>query len=347
MLALGPEGDFIGVPLTWWAVFALIVLALVFGGLNALLNRRYVFEDGLVSGVVGRMGSGKSLFIVQRVLLPFCRALSRGKGVVWSSTQRPVRRVVTNFRFDPGLPHVDVVNVSPTHEDSIFRQVIELAERLGSIEGPWYDESGILQDGRKSPPDLPPVELASGKVAYVRQPILNALVVLDEMHLFAPSSKVAMDHDASYVISMARKYNSEIWWASQHEMKVNKRLRDESSVLWLAGKFTGFASFFIGSGWHMARCYVSSAQVERARNAVGGDSKQRARDRRIYRYSKRAGKLYNSFELIVPDPVRRPTRARQPGPVQPAPGSPVLELVDSGSGSIPETELLSEQDQTA
>lgn len=333
MLAVWSADKWHGIPIPWIIVAGLLALMGVFGGLNALHNRKYYFLDGLVSGVVGRMGSGKSLFIVTRVLRPFCRALSANGGVIPSSTGRPVRRVITNFRFDAGMPNVEVRNVAPTAEDSIFAQLIKLAETIGvdEAEGPWLDEQNILHDGREPIPTIAVCYRCGGTAEggpvaqaqddwqpctahmvetielpkFGREPILNALVVLDEMHLFAGSSKVAIGDEAGFVISMARKYNSEIWWASQHEMKVHKRLRDESSTLWLAGKLTGFASFFVGSGWHVARSFDGPAQVEAARKCVGTTKTVRASDRRIYRYTAKVGKWYNSFELIVPDPSRR------------------------------------------
>lgn len=298
------EGDVGPVSLRWALVILGVTLIGVFGGLNALTNRRYVFEDGMVHGVVGRMGSGKSLFLVQRVLIPFCRRLSK-RGVIYSTTERPVRRVVTNFKFDPRMPNVEVLNVQPTATTNIFEELIALSERIGATEGPWYDENGVLIDGRRPLPDREPVVLRSGKVAFVRQPILNALVILDEMHFFMESSKISMDKAAGYAISMARKWNVEMWWASQHEMKVHKRLRDESSVLWLCGKVVGLPAFFLGERWHLARQYQSAALVERTRQAgLGGRDAPRSLERRFYRYTRKVGQVYNSFELLVPNPGR-------------------------------------------
>lgn len=288
------EGDVGPVSLRWALVISGVLLICVFGGLNAIVNRKYVFEDGMVHGVVGRMGSGKSLFVVQRVLLPFCRRLSK-RGVVYSvNTERPVRRVITNFKFDPRMPNVEVLHVSPTATTNIFEELILLSEQIGEREGPWLDADGVLQDGRKEPP-----------AGVRREPILNALVILDEMHFFMESSKIAMDKAAGYAISMARKWNCEMWWVSQHEMKVHKRLRDESSMLWLCGKVTAPASWVLGERWHLSRQYSSAALVEKARQAgSGGKDAPRSTERRFYRYTKTVGRVYNSFELLVPNPAR-------------------------------------------
>lgn len=314
-------------PFVWWLVIGLVAIAAVIGLANGALNRIYRPVDGLVQGVVGRMGSGKSLLIVQRVLLPYCRGLGK-RGRVLSMSGRPMVRAVTNFRFDPLIKGVEIRNVAPDPESgrSIFGSLIALAEEIGATEGPWYDQNGVLHDGSELCPPLDPVPLSGGRVAYVRQPILNALVVLDEMHLFANSSKLALGDEASWIISMARKLNCELWWASQHEMKVHKRLRDESSSIWLAGKLSGFAAIFLGSGWHVAREYHSPALVERARNALGTAGAPRAADRRIYRFTKATKRFYNSFELLIPDP---PASQRRRGS---SASGPTAALVPVGAG---------------
>src|SRR4051812_42307861 len=137
------DGELYGVRQVWWLLGGLVLLFGVFSLLHALTNRKYVFVDGVIHGVVGRMGSGKSLFTVLRVLLPFCRGLSR-RGVVYSKTRRPVRRVVCNFRFNPGLPNVEVRTVQPSPELTIWGCIRALATELGNAEGPWYNADGEL-----------------------------------------------------------------------------------------------------------------------------------------------------------------------------------------------------------
>jgi hypothetical protein len=350
-------------PAVWWFVIGLVLIGALLGLANGALNRVYRPVDGLVQGVVGRMGSGKSLFIVQRVLLPFCHGLGK-KGRVMSMSGRPMTRAVTNFRFNPGRDGIEVRYVAPDPANgvSVFGALIALAYELGAQEGPWYDATGVLHDGSEELPfeevcedcggtgyaDIhdpdagcpehmertwrfyrPSEDIGGGRIAYVRQPILNALVVLDEMHLFANSSKVALGDEASWIISMARKLNAELWWCSQHEMKVHKRLRDESSSLWLAGKLSGVMALFVGSGWHVAREFHSPALVERARNSLGTSGAPRASDRRVYRFTKATKRFYNSFELLIPDaPIGANKRERsRPGG---AGGSgPLLDEIDA------------------
>lgn len=344
MLAAWTADKWGPLPWVWWAVIGLLLVAGLLGLANGALNRVYRPVDGLVQGVVGRMGSGKSLLIVMRILLPYCKGLGK-RGYVTSDSFRPMVRAVTNFRFDPGMSGVEVRTVAPNPETgvSIFGALIALAHELGAVEGPWYDSKGRLQDGRdgrtgriRPMPDIEPHEVPGepGKWAYVRQPIINGVVVLDEMHLFANSSKLALGDEASWLISMARKLNMEMWWASQHEMKIHKRLRDESSSLWLAAKLSGIAAFMIGGGWHVAREYHSPALVERARNSLGTSSAPKSSDRRIYRFTKKSKQFYNSFELLIPDaPTRRGAGAvaarRGAGDLPPSTGD---EMTDAAVG---------------
>lgn len=333
MLASPVSGDWYGVARAWWIVAALVLAFAVFAVLNAITNRKYVFVDGVIHGVVGRMGSGKSLFIVLRVLLPFCRGLSRRGGVVYSKTGRPVRRVVANFRFDPMLPNVEVRTVQPTEDESVWRKLRELAHEIGAVEGPWFDQLGVLHDGREAIPMECALCGAAAKAVgefglaceanadghhmvprFGREPILNALVVLDEMHLYNASSKLTEDRDCAWVCSMLRKLNAEMHWSSQHEMKVHKRLRDETSFFWLAGEFIGPLTWLIGDGWHSCRQYISAGQLALARDKAGTDRVPRAIDRRRYRFTRRAGKFYNSFELLRPDPSRRGAASPRVGP---------------------------------
>lgn len=318
LLAVWTADKWMGLPWVWWVVIGCVLALGILGLANGALNRIYRPVDGLVQGVVGRMGSGKSLFIVQRVLIPFCTSVGK-RGFLNSATKRPMVRAVTNFRFDPGVP-VEIRTVEPQAEFGIFRSLIELADDIGREEGPWFDYDGVMHNGRNSAtgeiepmPDHPPRELEDGRWAFVRQPILNALVILDEMHLFANSNNVALGEDASYIISMARKLNCELWWLSQHEMKVHKRLRDESSSIWLAGKMHGILS---PENTHVCREYLSPSQVELARQCAGTDRAPRANDKRMYRYTAKVGLVYNSFELLVPDP-RRPARRGEARPASP------------------------------
>lgn len=316
------DSGWLGVPWPWWALGAMLLMLGVFGVLNGLTNKIYRPVDGLVQGVVGRMGSGKSLFVVSRVLLPFCSAVSKRGGSIPSTTGRPMRRAITNFRFDPGEGvECEIRNVQPTHEVSIFRSLLDLADEIGAVEGPWLDDKGVMHPGTDPiPDDAESRPLYGDTWSYERQPILNGLVVLDELHFFANSNAVALGNEASYFISMARKLNAEVWWCSQHEMKVHKRIRDESSSLWLAGKLNGFLGWFadIGAPIHVCREYHSPALLTQARDAAGTSRAPRASDKRVYRFTKRTLHFYNSFELLMADPdpsvVRRAARRRSVGP---------------------------------
>jgi len=284
---------------TSWT-FVLVLVAGCFPLWLLSFRRRpvYVPTDGLVSGVVGRMGTGKSLFLVTTVLLPYCRALVRGGGRVRGLSGRPMVRVVTNFHFDPpeALAAVDRQVVEPVDGLSVFSVLLELAETIGLVEGPWKDANGKLHPWTEEPP--PGVR---------RLPAINGLVILDELHLFCSASDVSVAVDASYFFTMARKLNCEVWWASQSEMKVHKRIRDESSELWLCARLGGIAAA-LTPGWHVARSYDTPQQLDKARAAAGLHSSRikppAPTAKRAYRGSKRVFSFYNSFDLLLPDDRR-------------------------------------------
>jgi len=280
---------------SWGFVLLLVVLGVPVYLAQYRRKPLYLPTDGLVSGVVGRMGTGKSLFLVTTVLIPYCRALVAGGGRTASLSGRPMVRVITNFHFDPpsAFRSVDRVVVEPEPGLSIFSVLLKLSEQIGLTEGPWKDSSGKLHLWTEEPP--PGVR---------RLPALNGVVILDELHLFCSASDVTVAADASYFFTMARKLNCEVWWASQHEMKVHKRIRDESGVLWLCARLGGIVAA-VFPGWHVARCFDTPQQIDKARAAVGitnGRVKPPVpSDKRAYRGSRRVFDWYNSFDLLLPD----------------------------------------------
>lgn len=227
---------------------------------SAMTARSYRFQDGMVRGVIGRMGSGKSLFIVAKVLIPCARAMSRRRGLL-SSTYRPVQRIIANFEVDTG-----------------------------------YDVETIVLDGNRLWDHL--LEIANEHAEWNPrkerfEARLNALVVIDEAHLFITSGKAKMAQKAAYICSMARKMNAEIWWLSQSEMKIHKRLRDDSAEIWRVGRWAPVYTLITGpSRWFVARAFESERIASRTATPI---------DRRFYRMSRRALRAYDSFELIVPD----------------------------------------------
>lgn len=235
--------------LAWYFCGAVVALILLLSLGMALTGRGYRFASGSVQGVIGKMGSGKSLFVVTRVILPAARAMSSKRGLRCSHTGRPVTKIITNFEME--LPYdVEIVTLD--------------GSRL------WDHLVDLCVQGR-----------------------LDALVIVDEAHLYLPSAKMKMAQKAAWVCSMARKLNAEIWWVSQNEMKIHKRLRDDSQLIWKVQRSAAWYTLITGpSSWFVARAF----EPERIRS-VGGQPE----DQRRYRMTKQALAAYDSFELIVPD----------------------------------------------
>jgi hypothetical protein len=240
----------------WYFCGAAVVLIGVFSVLSALSGRGYRFASGRVQGVTGVMGSGKSLFIVTRVVLPAARSMAKKRGLACTHTFRPVKRFITNFEMDLPYPGVEVIVLDGNR---LWDHLLELA----------VDHQ---PDGK---------------------PRLDAIVIIDEAHFFLPSAKQKMAAKASYFCSMARKLNCEIWWVTQDQMKVHKRLRDDTDTIWKVGRNSSLWTLLAGpSSWFVARAYRPS-DISRQNPQV--------LDQRRYRLSKTAIACYESFDLIVPD----------------------------------------------
>jgi len=240
--------------LAWYFCGAVVALIVLLSIGSALTGRGYRFASGTVQGVIGKMGSGKSLFVVTRVILPTAKALSSRKGLRCQHTARPVRRIITNFEME--LP---------------------------------YDCEIVVLDGNRIWDHLVELALEYGDGV----PKLDALVVIDEAHLYLPSAKMKMAQKAAWICSMARKMNGEIWWISQSEMKIHKRLRDDTQLIWKVGRSAAWWTIIMGpSSWFTARAY----EPERM-NRLNPTPE----DQRRYKMTKQALAAYNSFELIVPD----------------------------------------------
>lgn len=193
------------------AVAARLVLAVFLGGPPP-------FSRGRVSLVVGRMGSGKSLWIMTRVY----RHLKHGG------------TVASNFHVEN--PH----------------------ERGEVIQFHGWDELARLPAG--------------------------VLVVLDEVHLYAPSRQgYRLPEVAAWYMSMARKLGHEVMLATQHERRVT------SSLLLQVHEIVRMQSW--PGRWHRARVYDP--------DSMGKGNKP------IYvAWLRRANKvtaLFDTFELIKPD----------------------------------------------
>jgi RecA/RadA recombinase len=72
----------------------------------------------------------------------------------------------------------------------------------------------------------------------------NAVVIIDEAHLYAPSSKhIDFPMIARFKMSQARKFKLDVYWISQHEDRVNRTLRDLTSMIFVCESFFGGTTF--------------------------------------------------------------------------------------------------------
>lgn len=249
-------------PLSWltsWVAVAVVAAVFVPFWFAAFFRGRgssYPFMDGEVHGVIGRMGQGKSMFVVTRVIRPAARALASERGLL-SNTQRPVKRIITNFWID--VP--EGVELIVLDGSRLWDHLCEL------IEWTWDPER----------------ERWSGS--------LDALVVLDEMHLYAPSGRMKMAPKAHWFCSMARKLNVEMWWLTQNQMKVHAQLRRDTTYIWRAQKGGGVRSLLPGV-WFECRQYESEWIDKPKAIPVC---------RVMYRLDHVALSMYRSMDLIEPD----------------------------------------------
>lgn len=235
----------------WLLVGGAFAVCVLMAAISSLASKRYTFRDGFVCGVIGVMGSGKSMFVVAKVLLPAAKAIASRRGLT-STTGRPVTRLITNFNVDlPFDARVEVLDGA-----RLWDHLLELA---------------LTSD--------------TGR--------LDAVVIIDEAHLFIPSSKLKVAQKAAYLCSMARKLNAEIWWITQNEMKIHARLRADSSLIWKVGRHASLLTLVTGpSSWFVAKAFEPERLSGPRATVV---------DRRFYRMSKVVLRAYNSFDLIVPD----------------------------------------------
>lgn len=300
---------------TWFGIAAGAV-AVVAAIVMLSTSRSYRIIDGRVSGVVGRMGTGKSLFVVSRVLVPVMRSLRNGRTPL-SSTGRPIRRIITNSALAPPWPGIEVVQLVASDDTGIWDQLKALSfefavpadlsqcDSVDQAECTMHPYKREGDDGETAARDLD-TRVATNCLVDRRvecwEQRLDALVWLDEMHLFASSDRMKTSVACRWVTSMLRKLNAEMWWASQSEMKVHKRLRDDSESIWQVGRYRGLWVAVVGTNLFRARAFDS---------ALLGRATAKPFDTKWYRFSRRKKKLYNSFQVIVPDPDRVPELNRR------------------------------------
>lgn len=115
--------------------------------------------------------------------------------------------------------------------------------------------------------------------------IKNAVVIVDEAHLYAPSHQhVRFPMVARQALAFGRKNGIDLFWISQHEDRVNKTLKDLTTTMMLTtAYFSG--SFFVVKGWEPEQFRKPKKHLFR----------------RVYRFNARIGAAYDTTELIEVD----------------------------------------------
>lgn len=208
----------------WWA-YILAFLPLY------VMNKRSGddIQRGLVLGIVGRMGSGKS-YMATRI-----------------AYQRMLRgaNIVTNFTM-----HLEC----PPSGHKRRHCPCKLASQWQRFND-W--------------PDL--------------LPLTNAVVIIDEADLYAPSHDFhAITDEVRWKMKMARKHKLDIYWIAQHESRVNRILRDV-----LTNEIAVCRSFF-GGKYFSAKFYDPTV-VRRARQHSM---------RKGYFFNIKIASLYDTLETI-------------------------------------------------
>lgn len=262
------------------AVGILVMFAVGFA-LMRIARSRYRFKAGIVRGVVGELGGGKSAFVVDKVLVPAAAAIASEQGLWCEDSGRTVKRIITNFHFDPTVYGIDIaayggeiIRVEPLRGQDIWEVIWSHAE-------PDPDDPDSYR--------------------------IDAVVAIDEMSLFAPSDKLKMGDRAKGFAVHSRHLNCELWWIAQDPMQVHKRLRDLSQGVWYCRRADRGLAVFLPGQWHQASRY-RPADVAR----IGSVLEPAPIDRRTFKLTPQLRSAYNSFETIIFDPDQAaPLEARR------------------------------------
>ena len=113
--------------------------------------------------------------------------------------------------------------------------------------------------------------------------IRDAVVIIDEAHLYAPSyAHARFPQPARTALAFARKNGLDVYWISQHEDRVNRTLRDLTNEISVCTKR---GNRFVLTTW--------PSEVVRRR----GEHVMR----QSYRFDPAIGDLYDTGEIIAPD----------------------------------------------
>lgn len=118
----------------------------------------------------------------------------------------------------------------------------------------------------------------------------NAVVIVDEAHLLAPSSQhLHFPNVARWKLSQSRKFGLDVYWVSQHEDRVNRTLRDLTNLIYVCH------SYFDGL-WFTARGYEPENLRKKDRKG-----KNLHIDWQFYSFRRKIAQLYDTLEVLDAD----------------------------------------------
>jgi hypothetical protein len=212
--------------------------------------------SGQVVGIVGRMGSGKSYMAVRMAY----RRLSNGANVCTNFTLKLTNHTEDGRCLD-GVPYIR----DELDEDGkvVARWKDTHWCPCKTVTGQWRQFSGWE--------DFATLE--------------NAVVIIDEAHLYAPSNKtMVFPTVARFKMSQARKFRLDVYWISQHENRVNSILRDLTNIVYVCRSWAG-------GQWFSAVGY----EPENMRR------KNQHLDRQGYKLDLRIANLYDTLQILDVD----------------------------------------------
>lgn len=220
--------------------------------------------SGKVVGVIGKMGSGKTVFAVRMAY----RRMLRGANVR------------TNFTMNFPIHHT---SPCPPKCDKKRRCVCARKKIMKTSDGVKYKAPCFCQVKKRWALFHGWMELAALK---------DAVVIVDEAHLMAPSHDYhAIPEIARWKMSMARKFRLDVYWISQNEKKVSASLRNDTNTIYVCKSWL--------QGWGRAGApMIFSAKGYEAEKLNRRDQHS---DRKAYFFRLLVGELYDSLEVMRSD----------------------------------------------